>query len=159
MFLLCCMGPAVQVALLVGSISGVTAISWHTSRIIARAETAPAVDFLAILVLVMSFVGVAIACWTVFPQIAAINSARQRAEVLSIELESAITQIQQTQVQLVQQEKLSSLGQPVAGVAHEINNPVSFIHGNLTHTETYVRDLLRLVELYRSSYPHSNEGD
>ncbi|MGB3671342.1 MAG: ATP-binding protein, partial [Phormidesmis sp.] len=148
---------AIQVALLVGSTSVVTAISWQASKMVARASTDPTVNFLVVLILVMSFVGVAIACWTVFPQIAAINSARQKAEMLSTELESAIKQIRQTQMQMVQQEKLSSLGQLVAGIAHEINNPVSFIHGNLAHAKSYVQDLLELVELYRSSYPEATE--
>jgi signal transduction histidine kinase len=53
----------------------------------------------------------------------------------------------------VQSEKMSSLGQLVAGVAHEINNPVSFIYGNLEHADTYARDLLDLVALYQTHYP------
>jgi signal transduction histidine kinase len=48
---------------------------------------------------------------------------------------------------------MSSLGQLVAGVAHEINNPVSFIYGNLTHINQYARDLLKLIQLYEESYP------
>ncbi|WP_171974821.1 ATP-binding protein [Leptolyngbya sp. 'hensonii'] len=54
---------------------------------------------------------------------------------------------------LVQTEKMSSLGQLVAGVAHEINNPVNFIHGNLAHADEYTQDLLGLVRLYRQHYP------
>ncbi|MGC1308101.1 MAG: ATP-binding protein [Phormidesmis sp.] len=144
---------AVQVALIVGFTSILTAISWQASKVVALASASPPVNFQVVLLLVMSFVGVAIACWTVFPQIAAINNARQAAETLSEELDIALKQIQQTQLQMVQQEKLSSLGQLVAGVAHEINNPVNFIHGNLTYAEGYVKDLLQLVQLYQSSYP------
>ena len=69
------------------------------------------------------------------------------------QLEIAIRQLQTTQAQLVQNEKMSSLGQLVAGIAHEINNPVNFIYGNLTHTSQYVSDLLWLVNLYRQHYP------
>jgi len=61
-----------------------------------------------------------------------------------------------TQAQLIQTEKMSSLGQLVAGVAHEINNPVNFIYGNLSHASEYTKDLLCLVELYRQHYPNPN---
>ena len=148
---------AAQVTLLVAFTTVVTAISWRASAAIARTGISPAVDFLIVLVLVMSFLGVAIACWTVFPQIAAINSARQTAEALSTELNSALQKVQQTQLQMVQQEKLSSLGQLVAGIAHEINNPVSFIHGNLCYAQTYTEDLLELVQLYQRSYPNPTD--
>ena len=148
---------AAQVALLVGFTTIVTAISWRASATISRTGVSPSVDFLVILILIMSFVGVAITGWTVFPQITAINNARQAAEALSEDLNTALKQVQQTQLQMVQQEKLSSLGQLVAGVAHEINNPVSFIHGNLTHAQDYVKDLLGLVQLYQRSYPTATD--
>jgi two-component system NtrC family sensor kinase len=72
------------------------------------------------------------------------------------ELEQALHTLQQTQAQLVQTEKLSSLGQLVAGLAHEINNPVNFIHGNLRHAEEYIQDLLNLLDLYQRSYSQSS---
>ncbi|MGB3297554.1 MAG: response regulator [Phormidesmis sp.] len=61
--------------------------------------------------------------------------------------------IQAAQVQLAQAEKMASLGQLVAGIAHEINNPVSFIQGNITCLEGYAQDLLRLVATYQQQYP------
>lgn len=64
------------------------------------------------------------------------------------QLEQTLKELRQTQAQLVQTEKMSSLGQLVAGVAHEINNPINFIAGNLTHLEDYAQDLLRLVDQY-----------
>ena len=70
------------------------------------------------------------------------------------ELTAALQQIQQTQGWLIQQEKMSSLGQLVAGVAHEINNPVNFIHGNIIHVQSYVRDLLELVQKYQQYCPN-----
>ena len=70
------------------------------------------------------------------------------------ELEQALQDIQQTQFQLIQAEKMSSLGQLIAGVAHEINNPVSFIYGNLTHVNQYAKDLINLLELYQKYYPN-----
>ncbi|NJN87691.1 MAG: hypothetical protein HC881_17005 [Leptolyngbyaceae cyanobacterium SL_7_1] len=69
------------------------------------------------------------------------------------ELKHLLAELQQTQAQMVQSEKLSSLGQMVAGVAHEINNPISFIHGNLKYVQEYSENLLRLVQLYQSHYP------
>ena len=69
------------------------------------------------------------------------------------ELERALGELQHAQTQLVQSEKMSSLGQLVAGIAHEINNPVSFIYGNVDHATDYIEDLLRLLELYRTTYP------
>ncbi|MDY6896643.1 MAG: PAS domain S-box protein, partial [Cyanobacteriota bacterium] len=66
------------------------------------------------------------------------------------ELENALQKLQRTQVQLIQSEKMSSLGQLVAGIAHEINNPVNFIDANLTYTQEYFEDLLKLIEIYQS---------
>ncbi len=68
-------------------------------------------------------------------------------------LSEALAQLQRTQAQIIQAEKMSSLGQMVAGVAHEINNPVGFIHGNLQPAQDYTQDLLGLIELYRQAYP------
>jgi len=64
-----------------------------------------------------------------------------------------LKQLRQNQAQIVQTEKMSSLGRLVAGVAHEINNPVNFIYGNLTHAETYFKDLLQLLQCYETYYP------
>ncbi|MDX2244718.1 MAG: GAF domain-containing protein [Leptolyngbyaceae cyanobacterium bins.302] len=75
------------------------------------------------------------------------------AQTQATYLSNALGQLQQTQMQLVQQEKMSSLGQLVAGVAHEINNPVNFINGNIAYAADYVRDLLELLHLYQEAYP------
>jgi len=69
-------------------------------------------------------------------------------------LEETLYELEQTRTQLVQSEKMSSLGQMLAGVAHEINNPVNFIHGNISHANNYVQDLLDLIELYQAEYPN-----
>ncbi len=69
------------------------------------------------------------------------------------QLSYAIQELQQTQAQLIQTEKMSSLGNMVAGVAHEINNPINFIYGNISHAKEYIEELLELVNLYRNEYP------
>ncbi|MGL5194210.1 MAG: CHASE domain-containing protein [Chroococcales cyanobacterium] len=73
------------------------------------------------------------------------------------DLEAAMQKLQTTQGQLIQAEKMSSIGQLVAGVAHEINNPVSFIYGNVNHADEYVKDLLFLLTLYQQHYPEPVE--
>ena len=72
-------------------------------------------------------------------------------------LQNAMTKLASTQSQLVQTEKMSSLGQLVAGVAHEINNPMNFIHGNVVHARDYISDILELLDAYQERYPDDEE--
>lgn len=74
----------------------------------------------------------------------------------TLQLESTLNELKQTQAQLIQTEKMSSLGQLVAGIAHEINNPVNFIYGNLVHVKTSVEDILGIIHLYQQKYPQSD---
>lgn len=84
---------------------------------------------------------------------AALRRSEAQLKEQTKQLETAFRELQQTQAQLIQSEKMSSLGQLVAGIAHEINNPVNFICGNISHASDYTKDLLELVELYREHYP------
>ncbi|MEH2267984.1 MAG: ATP-binding protein [Nostoc sp.] len=83
------------------------------------------------------------------------RAATAAATTQAEQLNQVLHNLKETQAQLIQTEKMSSLGQLVAGVAHEINNPVNFIYGNLTHVSEYTLGLLELVELYQQSNAHS----
>ncbi|WP_341527029.1 GAF domain-containing protein [Nostoc sp. UHCC 0302] len=73
-----------------------------------------------------------------------LNQTKEQTQKLS----QALHDLQQTQTQLIQNEKMSSLGQLVAGIAHEINNPLNFIYGNINHVSEYAQDLLSILDLY-----------
>lgn len=83
------------------------------------------------------------------------SEAREREKAKELEL--TLGELKRTQANLIQTEKMSSLGRLVAGVAHEINNPISFIGGNLTYARRYFQDLLDLVQLYQATYPNPTQ--
>ena len=78
-----------------------------------------------------------------------------RVEERTTVLQETLNELQLTQTQLIQAEKMSSLGQMVAGIAHEINNPVSFIHGNLHYAQKYTQYLIKLVQIYQHFFPNT----
>ena len=85
----------------------------------------------------------------------------QKLDQKNTQLEQKVTevtlahnQLQEMQIKLIESEKLSSLGQMVAGITHEINNPVNFIYGNLSHASEYAEELLNIVHLYQQEYPN-----
>jgi PAS domain S-box-containing protein len=88
----------------------------------------------------------------------ALQESEARSREQAQQLEQTLQELQRTQSQLIQTEKMSSLGQLVAGVAHEINNPVTFIYCNLTPATEYIEDLLHLLRVYQQHYPKPLPG-
>jgi signal transduction histidine kinase len=93
--------------------------------------------------------------------------AIQQAELLAQtrsqkqELTQTLAELQTTQGQLLQAEKMSSLGQLVAGIAHEVNNPINFVHGNLTYLDSYFQEIMGVLEIcrqHRSTLPANLQG-
>ncbi|MDB9313557.1 PAS domain S-box protein [Spirulina sp. CS-785/01] len=102
--------------------------------------------------------GIAIRQAALFEQVETELKERSRTEAALREsqsqLEQAFRDLQKTQTQLIQTEKMSSLGQLVAGIAHEVNNPISFIQGNISHAADYMQDILDLLNRYQDHYPN-----
>lgn len=82
------------------------------------------------------------------------QTLEQQVEQRTTELSQALYHLKETQLQLVQHEKMSALGNLVAGIAHEINNPVGFIAGNLQPAIDYIKDLFRLIDFYQTKIPN-----
>ncbi|MCU0550177.1 MAG: response regulator [Leptolyngbya sp. Prado105] len=82
-----------------------------------------------------------------------LSNTRKTLENRTLELSETLENLKQTQLHLIQSEKLSALGQLVAGIAHELNNPINFIAANLKPAQDYIRDLILLLDSYREFYP------
>jgi len=80
--------------------------------------------------------------------------AEQAQREKSQQLAEAIQELKLAQTQLIQSEKMSSLGNLVAGITHEINNPIGFIYSNLSHATKHTQDLLELLEIYQQTLPN-----
>ena len=89
-------------------------------------------------------------------EIAKLNSALQNLEARerekSAELEETLRELKSTQTQLIESEKMSTLGQFIRGIAHEINKPITFIYANIRYAEEYFHDLIHLIKLYQKHY-------
>jgi two-component system, NtrC family, sensor kinase len=86
-----------------------------------------------------------------------LEKSRAEAENRSQELQEAFNNLQMIQAKLVESEKMSALGVMVAGIAHEINNPINFIHANIDHAYTYVQYLIDVLNLYQEIYPQPDD--
>ena len=84
---------------------------------------------------------------------AALLLSEQRSREKASQLNQTLSQLKSAQSQLIQSEKMSTIGQMVAGVAHEINNPISFIYGNINPAARYAHDLVEILQLYQQYYP------
>jgi PAS domain S-box-containing protein len=91
---------------------------------------------------------------TIARDISEIKAVEAELKQKAQDLRQTLKELQNTQAHLIQYEKMSSLGQLVAGVAHEINNPTSFIYSNIEPAKEYIQNLLDLIELYQEQYPH-----
>jgi two-component system, NtrC family, sensor kinase len=79
--------------------------------------------------------------------------AFEKSKIQTAKLNLALSSLQTTQAQLIHSEKMSSLGKMVAGIAHEINNPINFVDANLNHTDQHISNLLELIQAYQNTYP------
>jgi signal transduction histidine kinase len=87
-----------------------------------------------------------------------IQQLQKKLQAQNTQLQTALGELRMMQAQLIQKEKMASLAQLVAGIAHEINNPVSFISGNISYANDYIHNLLSLIGLYQKEYPKPSQN-
>jgi two-component system NtrC family sensor kinase len=139
-------------------------VDWSLALVIPREDIESQVQFLDMIALTVA--GMAVALLVILGQVQAMEQRHlkksnelleKRVKARTTELSEAMTKLQQSQMRMIQSEKMSALGSLVAGVAHEINNPVNFIHGNINYVNEYTQALLHLVQLYQDQFPDGSE--
>lgn len=83
-----------------------------------------------------------------------IRNLQTQLQAQNAQLKQALGELEKAQAQLVHKKKMDGLGQLVAGISHEINNPISFIYGNIAPAREYIQDLLNIINLYQQEYPN-----
>ena len=154
-------------ALVIAMLLGIYTSNWITQPILRLSHASEAIalgnldqqvqhsNVKELEILVHSFNHMATQLRESFEALGLTNSQlEQRVEARTSELQAMLQELHRVQGQMIQAEKMSSLGQLVAGVAHEINNPVNFIYGNTIYMNDYAQSLLELVTLYQSEYPN-----
>ncbi|MBD1859489.1 hypothetical protein H6F69_28300 [Leptolyngbya sp. FACHB-1624] len=140
-------------------------VEWALALVIPREDIESQVHFLDMIALIVA--GMAVALLAILVQVQAMEQRHlkksnelleKRVEARTKELSDAMTKLQQSQLRMIQSEKMSALGNLVAGVAHEINNPVNFIHGNITYVDEYTQALLHLIQLYQEQFPDGSKS-
>lgn len=119
---------------------------WSIALVVSQEAIESNLDALNMLALVLGVLLVFV-LWVAWKQVQAFERTRLQTE----QLNSALRSLKSTQSQLIHSEKMSSLGKMVAGIAHEINNPINFIHANIDHAEHHTAELLALIEAYQST--------
>ncbi|NDJ17522.1 trifunctional serine/threonine-protein kinase/ATP-binding protein/sensor histidine kinase [Myxacorys almedinensis] len=113
-------------------------------------------DRITVLSLLSSQIAISIENATLYQTLQSANTALQASETRerdrALDLERSLQQLKQVQLQLVQNEKMSALGNLVAGVAHEINNPIGFLNGSVKNVQEYTKDLLEHLQCYQQRY-------
>ncbi len=133
-------------------------VNWSIALVIPRENIESQLAALNLLAIILGIL-MAIALFGAWRQIQLFEKTQEQVQLLfqqATELNQTLVSLKQTQARLVQSEKMSSLGVMVAGVAHEINNPVNFIYGNLTYVREYVEKLMQLVNLSKTDSEQLN---